>query len=160
MRALLATFLCAGLLVAACDDSTGPDDQVRLGILDWEELDPGDEPVLDLPDSADFGTLIEATVRTWAPDGCWEPAEWEPIYGTETSAVLVRPHDRRTGAGAACGDEPVRLERIVPLAFADTGYARIKVSGRRVHTGEDPDAAETRTAIEAWIFVRPQVESF
>lgn len=157
-RALVLALMGATLALAACDDDdvTGPGDGPRLGILEWEGLEPV-EPMLEVPDTVQAATAFEVVVRTWAPDGCWAPADPVITYGNVGLVVLIQPYDQPI-EGDACGDEPIRVSRTVLLAFPESGHARIKLSGRRVEMDEDPGTADGRVAIETSLRVIPQEE--
>jgi len=138
------------VLLLGCSDSTGPEAERVMGIVEWVQdgvaataptgvPTDGNVDVIQAPAEVVVGEPFTATITTVGGSSCWEPdgatIELDPALAEMTPWDLNRlspenPEIVCTGALEA-------LPREVTLRFTEPGDAVIRVLGRRV-VGPDP----------------------
>lgn len=169
IRKLHALFTIA-LVLAACSDPTGPDDQRVKGIIFWSSATSlatgaghlaaapvpptdGEIEVIQAPDQVVAGEGFTATITTIGADGCWRSDG--ATVEVEALTAEITPWDRApTTDDEACATVLVALEREVSLRFDEPGQAVIRVFGRKVVNG-DLDGAEEEIAEKVVQVVAP-----
>ena len=123
-RFLAALLASSTVLLAGCEDATGPDETLEIGVLGF--FNEGD-PFIAVPDSVDSAVPFTLVTRTYG-NGCVRLGPTEVIQGP--SAAVVVPYDYGQISSTPCDDSLNSFEHEAVLVFSVPGTATVTIQGR------------------------------
>lgn len=121
--AAIGLAVCAAL-VAGCQDATGPQEILEVGVVGF--FNEGD-PYMEVPDTVDAGVPFTLVARTYG-NSCVRLGPTDVVQGP--SAAVVVPYDYTVLSGGPCQDELNSFDHEVVLVFSSEGSATVTVQGR------------------------------